>query len=130
MNNVILLLSGPNLDELGVRDPSVYGAMTLDEHVERFRAVARDFSCDVEHCQSNFEGDLIEAIHGARQRAVAIVINAGALTTRRGRYVTLSTPLTASRSRSISPIPRLASRFDTSVRWPESSTGPSVDSAL
>jgi 3-dehydroquinate dehydratase-2 len=78
--NEILLLSGPNLDLLGVRDPEVYGTATLAEHVERFRALASEAGFSVRHLQSNFEGDLIEAVHGARENAVAIVINAGALT--------------------------------------------------
>ena len=76
----LLLLSGPNLDQLGVRDVSVYGSMTLEEHVERVRTAAVRFALSVRHVQSNFEGDLIEAVHGARGRSAAIVINAGALT--------------------------------------------------
>jgi 3-dehydroquinate dehydratase-2 len=71
MNKEILLLSGPNLDLLGERSPEIYGRATLEEHVTRFRARAE--------LQSNFEGDLIEAVHSARGNAVAIVLNAGAL---------------------------------------------------
>jgi 3-dehydroquinate dehydratase-2 len=80
MSNEILLLSGPNLDQLGTRSPEIYGRHTLAEHVARFSelAAARGFS--VRHLQSNFEGDLIEAVHGANGTAVAIVLNAGALT--------------------------------------------------
>lgn len=80
MSNEILLLSGPNLDLLGTRNPEIYGTTTLGEHVERFRALASDAGYSVRHVQSNFEGDLIEAVHAARESAVAIVINAGALT--------------------------------------------------
>ena len=80
MSNEILLLSGPNLDLLGTRNPEIYGTTTLAEHVERFEELAKDAGFIVRHIQSNFEGDLIEAVHGARARAVAIVINAGALT--------------------------------------------------
>ncbi len=79
MSNEILLLSGPNLDLLGTRNPEIYGTTTLAEHVERFRRLASDAGFSVRHVQSNFEGDLIEAVH-ARGDAVAIVINAGALT--------------------------------------------------
>ena len=80
MSNEILLLSGPNLDQLGTRSPEIYGRQTLAEHVARFSelAAARGFS--VRHLQSNFEGDLIEAVHEANGTAVAIVLNAGALT--------------------------------------------------
>jgi 3-dehydroquinate dehydratase-2 len=76
----IYLLSGPNLDLLGERSPEMYGTMTLQEHVDRFSAIALSFGATVSHVQSNFEGDLIEAVHRARTSAVAVVINAGALT--------------------------------------------------
>ena len=66
MSNEILLLSGPNLDLLGTRNPEIYGTTTLDEHVDRFRDLAGEAGFSVRHVQSNFEGDLIEAVHGAR----------------------------------------------------------------
>ena len=80
MSNEILLLSGPNLDLLGTRNPEIYGTTTLAEHVERFSELAKDAGFIVRHVQSNFEGYLIEAVHAARDGAAAIVINAGALT--------------------------------------------------
>jgi 3-dehydroquinate dehydratase-2 len=80
MTGTIWLLSGPNLDLLGEREPGVYGTMSLDEHVARFTELAASFGCGVHHVQSNFEGDLVEAVHAARATADAIVINAGALT--------------------------------------------------
>jgi 3-dehydroquinate dehydratase-2 len=80
MSDEILLLSGPNLDLLGTRNPEIYGTTTLTQHVERFTQLASDAGFTVRHVQSNFEGDLIEAVHAARASAVAIVINAGALT--------------------------------------------------
>ncbi len=78
--NEIVLLSGPNLDLLGTRSPEIYGTATLDEHVARATAVAATFDLEVHHLQSNFEGALIEAVHAARGKAAAIIINAGALT--------------------------------------------------
>jgi 3-dehydroquinate dehydratase-2 len=78
--SVILLLSGPNLNLLGDREPDVYGTTTLAELVEGARAEAREHGHDVEHVQSNHEGDLIDAIHGARGRCAAIVFNPGAFT--------------------------------------------------
>ena len=75
----ILLLSGPNLDQLGTRSPEIYGTETLESHVERVRGAAAAWGYDVRHRQSNFEGDLIEEVHAASGTA-AIVINAGALT--------------------------------------------------
>jgi 3-dehydroquinate dehydratase-2 len=80
MSREILLLSGPNLDQLGSRSPEIYGTATLDEHVQRFRQGAEALGFTVRHVQSNFEGALIEAVHAARGSAVAVVINAGALT--------------------------------------------------
>ena len=80
MSQEILLLSGPNLDLLGTRNVEIYGTATLAEHVARFSALAEEAGFTVRHLQSNFEGDLIEAVHGARKSAAAIVVNAGALT--------------------------------------------------
>ncbi len=76
----VLLLSGPNLDLLGERQPDIYGTMTLDELVSEARQVAASFSMSLRHVQSNHEGDLVEAIHDARAGTSGIVINAGALT--------------------------------------------------
>ncbi len=79
MTRQVLLLSGPNLDRLGTRSPEIYGSATLAEHVARANAVAAAHDLEVRHLQSNFEGDLIEAVRDATD-CVAIVINAGALT--------------------------------------------------
>ena len=76
---LVLLVSGPNLNLLGEREPEVYGTATLDDHVAAATAAADERELALEHVQSNHEGDLVEAIQGARGRAVAIVINAGAL---------------------------------------------------
>ena len=76
----VLLLSGPNLNLLGQREPEVYGTATLDDHVATARAEAERHGLTVEHLQSNAEGELVDAIHQARARHAAIVINAGAFT--------------------------------------------------
>lgn len=76
----ILLLSGPNLNLLGTREPHIYGADTLDECVADARAAAEAHGHTLEHLQSNHEGALVDAIQGARDRCVAIVINPGAYT--------------------------------------------------
>ncbi|MGE3620037.1 MAG: type II 3-dehydroquinate dehydratase [Acidimicrobiia bacterium] len=76
----VLLLSGPNLNLLGEREPEVYGTATLDDHVAAATAVAAVHGLAVEHVQSNHEGDLVDAVHGARGRCAAVVVNAGALT--------------------------------------------------
>ena len=79
-SGTILMLNWPNLDMLGIREPEVYGTATLDDHVARARATAEKAGYDLEHVQSNHEGDLVDAIRNARGRCAAIVINAGALT--------------------------------------------------
>jgi len=80
MTRTVLLLSGPNLNLLGEREPEVYGTATLEDHVAAARAVAEAHDLVLEHLQSNHEGALIDAIHGARGRCAAIIVNAGALT--------------------------------------------------
>lgn len=77
---VLLLLNGPNLSLLGLREPEVYGPATLQDHVEAATATATEVGLTLEHVQSNREGDLVDAIHGARERVAAIVINPGAFT--------------------------------------------------
>lgn len=76
----ILLLSGPNLNLLGEREPAVYGTATLDDCVADARAAAEAAGHTLEHVQSNHEGEIVEAIQGARGRDVAIVVNPGAFT--------------------------------------------------
>ena len=77
---VVLLLHGPNLNLLGERDPATYGTATLDELVAATASAAEEAGLELEHLQANAEADLVEAIHGARRRCAAIVVNAGALT--------------------------------------------------
>ena len=77
---IVLLLSGPNLNLLGERDPETYGTATLADHVATASAAAAAAGLELEHLQSNHEGVLVDAIHAARGRCAAIVINPGALT--------------------------------------------------
>lgn len=76
----ILLLSGPNLNLFGRREPEIYGTTTLEEMVALARETAAKRGHDLEHVQSNDEGALIDAVQAARGRCGAIVVNAGALT--------------------------------------------------
>lgn len=76
----VLLLSGPNLNLLGERQPHIYGTATLEEHVAAARFMAERCGVFLDHVQSNAESGLVEAIHAARGRCQAIIINAGALT--------------------------------------------------
>jgi 3-dehydroquinate dehydratase II len=80
VSGTILLLSGPNLNLLGEREPEIYGTTTLTDLVDLATEAAAAHGYALEHVQSNHEGDLVDAIHGARDRCDAIVLNAGAFT--------------------------------------------------
>jgi 3-dehydroquinate dehydratase-2 len=77
--SLVVLLSGPNLNLLGEREPSVYGHDSLADHVARAEKAGARHGIELEHTQTNHEGELIDAVHAARGRADALVINAGAL---------------------------------------------------
>lgn len=77
----ILVLNGPNLNLLGTREPEIYGWTTLNDINEILRERAKIAGVDeIDFLQSNFEGELIEAIQKARGRYDFILLNAGALT--------------------------------------------------
>ena len=74
----VLLLSGPNLNLLGQRQPEIYGTATLDDHVGRARSAAEARGFTLDHVQSNHEGVLVDRIQAAR--ADGILINPGGYT--------------------------------------------------
>jgi 3-dehydroquinate dehydratase-2 len=74
----IAIVNGPNLNLLGVREPSVYGTETLADVERRLNDVARDLGASLEFAQRNGEGELVEYIHSLRGRAEGAVVNAGA----------------------------------------------------
>jgi len=76
----IVVLHGPNLNLLGLREPEVYGALNLEQINERMQALAATEGLELQITQSNHEGVLIDTIHGALDWADAIVINPGAYT--------------------------------------------------
>jgi 3-dehydroquinate dehydratase-2 len=76
---LVVLLSGPNLDLLGERQPEVYGSDTLEQVVAVAAGEAARLGLGFEHHRSNHEGELVEHVHDARGRAAALVVNAGAL---------------------------------------------------
>ena len=76
----ILVLHGPNLNLLGTREPEIYGSLTLSAINEKLRERAKELGADeIEFLQTNFEGELVEAIQKARGRYDFILLNAAAL---------------------------------------------------
>ncbi len=71
----IFILNGPNLNLLGQREPEIYGPTTLDEIRGWCEADAGELGLSIAFRQSNFEGEIIEAIHAARSKAAGIIIN-------------------------------------------------------
>lgn len=73
----ILVLHGPNLNLLGMREPQYYGSQTLAEIDQELLTLGAELGLHVHTCQSNGEGVLIDALHAARQWAAGIVFNPG-----------------------------------------------------
>ncbi|HVX07134.1 type II 3-dehydroquinate dehydratase [Humibacter sp.] len=76
----LLLVNGPNLNLLGIREPGIYGTETLADVVSLVERTAAQHGFEVRAIQSNHEGVLIDAIHAAREDCSGIVINPGGLT--------------------------------------------------
>jgi len=76
----ILVLHGPNLNLLGLREPDIYGTDTYDDMNRKIEAYAKQSGVQVQITQSNHEGVLIDAIHDAVGWADGIIINPGAYT--------------------------------------------------
>lgn len=76
----ILVLNGPNLNMLGIREPALYGNGTYNDLVSFVRESAKELDLDVDIFQSNCEGELVTAIQNAYGKFDGIVINAAAYT--------------------------------------------------
>ena len=76
----ILVIHGPNLNLLGLREPGIYGSQTLEEINERLRDYASQQGISLRTFQSNHEGALIDALHDAMTWADGVVFNPGAYT--------------------------------------------------
>ena len=80
MKNRVEVMHGVNLDQLGRRDPTHYGGLTLDELERRIEDFARDLGLVVRFFQTNHEGEFVEHLHRLDGLADAIVLNPGAWT--------------------------------------------------
>lgn len=80
MTNLVYVLNGPNLNLLGKRQPHIYGHETLADVERDCTALAADLGLEVRFLQSNWEGQIVDWVHEAREDAVGIVINPGAFT--------------------------------------------------
>ena len=76
----ILIINGPNLNMLGIREPAIYGSNTYQDLCDMIEAHAKEIGVDIEFFQSNHEGALVDAIQAAFGDAQGIVINPGAYT--------------------------------------------------
>ena len=76
----VLIMHGPNLNLLGLREPGIYGATTLAQIDSQLAKLGASLNTTVQSFQSNHEGVLVDTIHAARERYQGIVINAGAYT--------------------------------------------------
>lgn len=76
----ILVINGPNLNMLGIREPSIYGSATYDDLCKMIKAHADERNIEVEFYHSNHEGDLVDKIQSAYGKIDGIVINPGAYT--------------------------------------------------
>jgi len=76
----VLVINGPNLNMLGIREPGVYGTVSLPVIIQGLTELAEVLSVEIESFQSNHEGDIIDKIHEAFGTKDGILINPGAFT--------------------------------------------------
>ena len=76
----ILVINGPNINMLGIREPEIYGRQSYEDLVKLIKKHAAEIGVEVEFYQSNHEGDIIDLIHKSKDEYDGVVINAGAYT--------------------------------------------------
>lgn len=76
----ILVINGPNINMLGIREKNIYGSETFDMLIDTCMQTGKDLGVEIECYQSNHEGDLVDKIQEAYQKVDGIVINPGAYT--------------------------------------------------
>ena len=79
-NKKILIINGPNLNMLGMREPEIYGSETLEDIYKKIKKRADELNVETEFFQSNIEGEIINAIHNSIKSCMGIIINPGAYT--------------------------------------------------
>ncbi|OUD08821.1 type II 3-dehydroquinate dehydratase [Marivivens niveibacter] len=80
MSKLVYIMNGPNLNLLGKRQPEIYGHDTLEDVEKNCAEIAKENGFDVKMLQSNYEGQIVDWIHQAREEAAAIIINPAAFT--------------------------------------------------
>lgn len=80
MNKKVLLLLGPNLNLVGIREKEIYGETAADAIEKGVATYGKEIGIEVDIYQSNWEGAIIDKIHEARTKYDAVIINPGALT--------------------------------------------------
>ncbi len=76
----LFIINGPNLNMLGIREPDIYGKLTLKDIESKIKLHCVENHIDVEFYQSNHEGDIVDIIQSAYQKADGIIINPAAYT--------------------------------------------------
>ena len=76
----ILVINGPNINMLGIREPGIYGKQTFADLISLLNQTALDMEISIEQYQSNHEGDIVDKIQAAYGNTDAIVINPAAYT--------------------------------------------------
>lgn len=76
----ILVLNGPNLNLLGLREPNIYGTNTYEDLLDYLRSLEKVYGVRIDILQSNHEGDLLDHLHKASPRYQGVMLNAGAFT--------------------------------------------------
>ncbi|AQW86332.1 3-dehydroquinate dehydratase [Campylobacter pinnipediorum subsp. caledonicus] len=74
----IMVIQGPNINMLGVRDPGMYGSMKMEDIHSQMKVVAEQYGADIEFFQSNFEGELVDKIQECLGEVDGIIINPAA----------------------------------------------------
>ena len=76
----ILVINGPNLNMLGIREPDIYGKSTYNDLITLIKTRAAELKCDIEFFQSNHEGEIVDKIQQAYKNVDGIIINPAAYT--------------------------------------------------